>query len=171
MKRSATRFLCVVACISVMVAIAPGSATAKDERLRGNRIILPADEELTIPASEPSFVKHGFGFCMEDCESGTGSGRGWTNLSADERQERMDEAVWRFELFADGVPVVLEHTFHNEGSDAEPRQMLTWFFVQFEAGHFSPGQTVVFEGHWYGDEDEDDVSELEVVFSRTVIFT
>lgn len=171
MRRSAFRSFCVFACISLVVTVASGSAAARDQSLRGNQISLFNPEDLTIPASEPSFVKHGFGFCMEDCESGTGSNRGWTNLSADERQERMDDAVWRFELFADGVPVPLDRTLHNGGSDVGPRQMLKWFFVQFEAGHFSPGQTVVFEGHWYGDEDEDDVSELEVIFSRTVVFT
>jgi hypothetical protein len=149
----------------VLALVAAQPASARHETLDGNPIGLfnPNAPPRVIPASEPSFVGHGWRPTLEQ----------WRSLSAAERQEFLDDSVWRFELSIDGVPVALERSFHAdrfEIAGETETTMLKVHFVQFEAGHFAPG-TYDFEGRWYGDSDDDDISELEFTRTRQVTFT
>ena len=96
-------------------------------------------------------------------------------LSKEERRERSDDAVWRFELYAsvDGRPpqaIALSRSFHFIGVEGNPH-FTKIHYVQFPAGTYAPGTAVVFTGIWYGDSDDDDASQVELTRSRTVTFT
>ena len=125
---------------------------------------------VTVPSSEGTIVHHGWvtgNFKLE-----------WAALSPEEKREFHSD-VWRFELWlsvdgADAVQVPLDSTMHVLATPGDhgpaTLQMSKMFFVEFPAGTFAPGTTVVLTGRWYGDTDDDEVSELEVETSRVVTF-
>lgn len=151
-----------VALAAGAAAVAAGAlpASARDDSLTGTRIRLFDPGTLTLPASEPAHVWHGH---VKEL-------REWAALGPDERREFMDDAFWRFELYVNRVAVPLERSFHVEHFPGGFDAMTKLHIAQFEADHFPPG-TYVFEGRFYGDSDDDDVGELEVVVTRTVVFT
>jgi hypothetical protein len=144
-------------------------AFAGHRALEGNRIFLLGDESVIrgYAASEPAFVLHGWALPIRDTAEETG----WSNLSSAERREFRDDSVWRFELFIDGVAVPLERYFEGGmgGPSGDVPQISKLHGVQFAAGAFSPG-TYTFTGVWYGDVDDDDVSDVELTRTVTVVF-
>jgi hypothetical protein len=91
--------------------------------------------------------------------------------SAEEKREFLDDQVWRFELYVDGVRLPLRRGLHEVLNPfCDCISLNKFHFVQFDANQFAPG-TYTFEGRWYADNDDDDVSELEILSVRTVVFT
>lgn len=131
-----------------------------EQGLQGNRIALLSGDQ-RYPAAEKSYVRHGWIFPLEDTAEETG----WLNLSDEERAERLDDKVWRFELWIDGSQVSLDRSVHLTQDGVEK-----WHFVQFDKNEFAPG-TYEFRGIWYGDSDDDDVSEIELDVTISVEFT
>ena len=144
-----------------LLVLAVQPAAARDQNLRGARISLFGAPLQCVSAAEPSFVRHGWIWPMQD-DSLEPS---WRSMGAAERNERRDDAVWRFELDVDGVPIALDRSFHAT-SGPEP-QMAKFHFVQFEANQLTPGN-YLFEGRWYGDSDDDDASTLELYLAVDV---
>lgn len=142
-------------------------ASAGHRALEGNRVFLLGSDPQIYPASEPSFVLHGWSRPIRD----TAEEIGWSNLSSAERREFRDDTVWRFELFIDGVAIPLERYFEGGrgGPSGDVPQISKVHGVQFAAGAFSPG-TYTFTGVWYGDVDDDDVSEVFLTRTVTVVF-
>jgi hypothetical protein len=160
----------VVFAVAVAAALAASAPTAAQHNsVEGTRIGMFNPAPLTIPASEASFVSHGWATSADE----------WNAAAPDERRELKSD-VWRFELWAsvNGGPiqqVPLDCTHHATPNTAAAGPAVVFrsknCFVEFPGGTFAPGTTVVFTGRWYGDSDEDDVSELELQLSRTVVFS
>jgi hypothetical protein len=91
-------------------------------------------------------------------------------LSADERQEALDTSVWRFELSVNGVPIEMERVIHNgtgaTGTSAGRSRSSS--SIGSSPGDLPAGQYTL-TGRWYGDVDDDDVSEVELEISRTLV--
>lgn len=163
MKRSPGVVLGVLLAAATALLLLASPASARHPSLRGIQInVLVAPPVQTLSASEPSFLIHGWVACLRD----------FAALSAEEKREFLvGDDIWRFELFVNGVPVPLDRTIHEVFAPLPDCIGLgKWHFMQFDANHFAPG-TYVFEGRWYGDNDGDDVSELEILRVVTVIFT
>lgn len=150
--------LAAVAGAAAMLAVLP--AAASHDSLRGDRVTVFGPSPTFVSAAEPFFVRHGWVTLMSD----------WRTLAPDERREFLDESVWRFELFVNDVPVEMQRSIHN-GTDATRdlgRGLEIFWAHQFEPGDLPPGQYTL-TGRWYGDVDEDDISELELEQTRTLV--
>lgn len=152
--------LAAVAVAAAVLAVLP--AAASHDSLKGERVAVFGPSPTFISAGEPFFVRHGWVTLMSD----------WRKLASDERREILDESVWRFELFVNGVPVDMKRVIHN-GTDATAdlgRGFETFWVHQFEPGDLPAGQYTL-TGRWYGDVDEDDISELELERTRTLVIS
>lgn len=153
----------------VVLAFGAQPAAAQHATLEGNRISLFRTCCTTfVPASEPSFVSHGWGIPLFD----TATSSGFVTWDAEDKRALFDDAVWRFELWvapAGGVlaEIPLERAIHVIG---EVKTIAKSHFVQFDAGAFAPG-AYTFQGRWYGDPDLDGVSTLEQTKTISVVYT
>ena len=121
--------------------------------LCGNRIIV-WDDDIWVPAGEPSYVHHGFRSEL------------WKDLTPEEKRAYLDRETYVYELYIDNVPVDLRLSYHPYFSNGvHEDSIIVWYSVQFDANAFAQGSAHIFEGNWY------DHGALVVTKTITVHFT